>query len=284
MNDALEDFNNVQLTPGTLLDAITPRKLKEFERWMKKTAFKPTAYMQFGVDLPTWLGAYDKGMKDFDGNHDKAKDYADHIVRITQGSGEAIDLAKIQRGNEYLKMFTMFYSYFNTLYGLIALRANDVNMNMDQASAMRAATSFLLLVALPATFTEIMAGRGPDDDEKWWVWAAKEITMYPAMSVVGLRDVARFVDGQFGYDMSPAESAPESIFKLLRETLRVATDPEKFDLEKMGKLVMQAYGYSKGLPLKQVEISLFNIIEYLDGTAGDFELRDLVFTKPQSRR
>ena len=284
MNDALEDFNNVQLTPGTLLDAITPRKLKEFERWMKKTAFKPIAYMQFGVDLPTWLGAYDKGMKDFDGNHDKAKDYADHIVRITQGSGETLDLAKIQRGNEYLKMFTMFYSYFNTLYGLIALRANDVNMNMDQASAMRAATSFLLLVALPATFTEIMAGRGPDEDEEWWAWAAKEITMYPAMSVVGLRDVARFVDGQFGYDMSPAESAPESIFKLLRETLRVATDPEKFDLEKMGKLLLQAYGYTKGLPLKQVEISLFNIIHYLDGTAGDFELRDLVFPKPQSRR
>ena len=284
MNDALEDFNNVQLTPGTLLDAITPRKLKEFERWMKKTAFKPIAYMQFGVDLPTWLGAYAKGMKDFDGNHDKAKDYADHIVRITQGSGETLDLAKIQRGNEYLKMFTMFYSYFNTLYGLIALRANDVNMNMDKASAMRAANSFLLLVALPATFTEIMAGRGPDEDEEWWVWATKEITMYPAMSVVGLRDVARFVDGQFGYDMSPAESAPESIFKLLRETLRVATDPEKFDLEKMGKLVMQAYGYSKGLPLKQVEISLFNIIDYINGTTSDFELRDLVFTKPQSRR
>ena len=129
-----------------------------------------------------------------------------------------------------------------------------------------------------------MAGRGPDEDEEWWVWATKEITMYPAMSVIGLRDVARFVDGQFGYDMSPAESAPESIFKLLRETLRVATDPEKFDLEKMGKLVMQAYGYSKGLPLKQVEISLFNIIDYINGTTSDFELRDLVFTKPQSRR
>ena len=181
-------------------------------------------------------------------------------------------------------MFTMFYSYFNTLYGLIALRANDVNMNMDKASAMRAANSFLLLVALPATFTEILAGRGPDDDEEWWKWAAKEITMYPAMSVVGLRDVAGFIDGQFGYDMSPAGDAPESIYNFLYGVLKVVNNPEKFDPEKMGKLFLRAYGYSKGLPLKQVEISLFNIIDYINGTTGDFELRDLVFTKPQSRK
>jgi hypothetical protein len=205
-------------------------------------------------------------------------------VRITQGTGFNKDLSKIQRGSEYLKLFTMFYSYFNTLFGLLQLRTADVKMHKDKAAVMRAANSFLMLVAVPALLSEWLVGRGPDEDEEFWKWAARQLVMYPAQTIIGARDVAQFVDPKYGYRASPAQDAPASIYNMLAETLKIAADPEKFNAKKLGKLTLRAIGYAKGLPLKQPEITLFNIIDYADGTSPDYELRDLVFTRPPSRR
>lgn len=283
--DATSDFEKVQLDPQGLLDAVTPQAIRKVEEWVRKNAFVPIGVTQFyGVDLPTWLAAYDKGMKDFHADEAKAIDYADHMVRLTQGAGETHNLSQIQRGSEYGKLFTMFYTYFSQLYALLSLRTYDVSKSHDMASAMRAANSFLMLIVIPAVVTELAVRRGPEDDEEYWKWAAKLIAMYPFQSVIGVRDVARFVDGKYGYSASPAQDAPESVYNLLRQVADIAADPEKFDLKKLGKLTLRTYGYAKGLPLKQPEISAFNVIDYLDGTSGDFEALDLLFTRQKDRR
>ncbi|MDR1360678.1 MAG: hypothetical protein LBJ82_06840 [Deltaproteobacteria bacterium] len=286
--DATSAFAGQQLTPAGLLDEVTPAGIRAMEKWIKGKAFIPMAGVQFyAVDVPTWLGAFNKYLKENEGKADlqaRAVEYADHIVRITQGTGLNKDLSKIQRGSEYLKLFTMFYSYFNTLFGLIQLRSADVKLHQDKAAAMRAANSFLLLVAVPALLSEWLAGRGPDEDEEYWQWAARQLVKYPAQTLIGLRDVSQFVDPKYGYKASPAEDAPASIYNLLAEVTRIAGDPDRFEGKKLGKLALRAYGYGKGLPLKQAEISVFNVIDYLDGTSPDYELRDLVFTRQPGRR
>jgi hypothetical protein len=73
---------------------------------------------QMLVDLPTWVGAYEKFLAETPGDEARAVALADQLVIDTQGSGAMKDLAKIQRGNEYLKLFTSFYGYFNTTYNL----------------------------------------------------------------------------------------------------------------------------------------------------------------------
>jgi hypothetical protein len=96
------------LTPSSALDAITPDFIQRGEQFLKKHAFILTSLTQYGVDMPTWLGAYSKGLKDFNGDDAKAVDYADSAVRLSQGSGYTKDLARIQRGANAYKMFTMF--------------------------------------------------------------------------------------------------------------------------------------------------------------------------------
>ncbi|MDR1947624.1 MAG: hypothetical protein LBQ51_10745 [Desulfovibrio sp.] len=286
--DATSVFAGEQLTPAGMLDAITPAGIRAFEKKLKKFAFVPMAGVQFYmVDAPTWLGAFNKYLKEHEGQtdaKDKAKDYADHIVRITQGTGLNKDLAKIQRGSEFLKLFTMFYSYFSTLFGLIQLRSYDVKQHGDKAAAMRAANSFLLLVAVPALLSEWVAGRGPDEDDEWWKWSVRILAMYPAQTVIGLRDLSQALDPKYGFSASPAQDTPASLYNLMAGILKVVADPEKFDAKKLGKLALRTYGYSKGLPMKQPEITLFNLIDYADGTSPDFELRDLAFTRQPSRR
>ena len=61
-------------------------------------------------------------------------------------------------------------------------------------------------------------------------------------------------------------------------------DNYKFDGKKFAKLSLKTLGYMGGLPLGQAEISAFNVWDYLDGTSGDYELRDLIFRRQKSRR
>ena len=284
--DATANFSRQSLTPDNLMSSLTSKAgLRKAEQWFKEHAFVPMGVVQFGVDLPTWCGAYQKGLKDFDGSETKARDYADSVVRLTQGSGAAKDLARVQRGSQYAKLFTMFYTYFNTLYNMTALRVADVNMNRDMASVTRAGNSFLLLYMIPAVLTEIVAGRGPDDDEEFLAWSAKQLLMYPMQTIVGMRSIAGAIEGEFGYKASPAEAAPEAVYKFIVEVNKALTDDNyKFDGKKAAKLGLKTLGYVAGLPLGQAEISAFNVWDYLDGTSGDYELRDLIFRRQKSRR
>lgn len=284
--DATAEFSRQSLTPDNLVSALTSKiGLRKFENWLKENAFVPMGVIQYGVDLPTWLGAYQKGLKDFNGSETKARDYADSVVRLSQGSGQNKDLSRIQRGNQYLKLFTMFYSYFNSLYNLTALRVADVNMNRDAGSVIRAANSFLLLYVIPSILTEIVAGRGPDDDEEFLAWSAKQLAMYPMQTVVGLRTMAGVVEAEFGYKSTPAEDAPESIYRFIVVLNKALTDEDyEVDGKKMSRLSVRTLGFLSGLPLGQAEITTFNIIDYMDGTTEDFELRDLFFRKQKSRR
>ena len=285
--DATKRFGKEALTPDTLLDSITPNKVLEIEAFLKKNGFIFTALMQYAVDLPTWLGAYNKGLKDFKGDDAKAVDYADMVVRLSQGSGYTKDLARIQRGSNSAKIFTMFYSYFSTVYNLTALTVADMNMYRDVQSVLNASFAFLLIYVIPSILSEIAAGRGPDedDDEEWPSWALKQVMTYPMLSVVGVKEFSGIIEGGFGYKITAAEDAPNAFYKFLNEAVKVATAEDKdLDGKKLLKYGLEAYGYAKGLPMKQGIISAYNIWDYMDGTAPNFEVRDLVFTRQKSRR
>jgi len=65
--------------------------------------------------MPTWLGAYQRGIKVY-GNEDQAVKYADKVVRKTQPTGQIENLATMMSGSEAQKMFTQFMSYTSTHY------------------------------------------------------------------------------------------------------------------------------------------------------------------------
>ena len=96
--------------------------------------------------------------------------------------------------------------------------------------------------------------------------------------------MTRFIEGKYGYSASPAEDAPEAAYRFLSEWSKVIFDPEhEADIKKLGKLTMRTAGYMKGLPLRQPEISAFNVLDCMDGTS-DFELRDLFYVRQKERR
>lgn len=129
--------------------AVTRAYADSFDRgateWLRKTAFVPMSYMQSAANVATWWGAYSKATEGGMGET-AAYDYADKIVRTTQGSGALKDLTGLQRGGETAKFLTMYYSYFSVLYNRIA----DVQVReRGVKNAHRKAARLVVLLLLP---------------------------------------------------------------------------------------------------------------------------------------
>ena len=180
---------------------------------VKRSFFYLTGLMDMGVAVPTWLAAYEVGMDEFQGDEAKAIDYADQVVRTTQSSGLQKDLASIQRGDPRMKMFTAFYSYFSATYNLMVEQGRGFKGVKDTP---RFVANMMLLTVLPAVLSELMMGKGPDEEkeEEWWKWAGKKSLMYALSGFVGVRDIVNGLGNDFGYAGSPVGSAAESLVKL----------------------------------------------------------------------
>ena len=249
---------------------------------LRDKAFVPMGLVQMGVDLPTWWGAYAKGLADNAGDEGLAAQYADHVVRMSQGSGATKDLSRIQRGTNVERLFTMFYSYFNTFYNLGARRIAALRDHHSPADIFMAANAAMLLWFIPAVFTELAAGRGPgDDDDDWLKWSAMQLMQYPFQTMIGVREVASGIFGEYGYTITPAQSAPKSFVKWAKAVEKAI---EEEDAAKLAKPTAEAVGYALRLPMKQMIITTEGMWNFLTDERGDAQVRDLFFTKPQGRK
>lgn len=120
---------------------------------------------QQAVDVPTWLGAYEKATAA--GNaEERAVALADQAVIDAQGGGQTKDLSAIERGGPAQKLFTVFYSFMNTALNL------GVAQGMTNTRAAKTAADMALLFVVPAVLGELLkdaltpGGAGDDDWEK----------------------------------------------------------------------------------------------------------------------
>ncbi len=266
IRDSLKNLNvaGVKQGPLSVVDAYTSGVT---DSW-----FSMVGYMDLAVSMPTWLGAYQKAMDGDVENIEKgseldAIDYADGVVRKSQGAGAAKDLALVQRGNEAFKLFTMFYSYFSVLFNQFQQTTNQVKLDKNIPKFIG---SMAMLWFLPPVLEGLMLGRTPDDDadeEEWIKWFAQKEITYPFQSIVLARDIVNGMD-QFGYSPSAAFDAFESMARTAKTGVAIATGDKEDIGRKDIKSVFMTTGYLTGLPSRQIWLSS----EYFyDWATGDVE-------------
>ena len=157
------------------------------------------------VDIPTWLGAE---MKALENGADPATAIAlaDQAVIDAQGGGSIKDLAGIQRGGPLLKLWTIFYSYFNTTLQLTQESFGKTNFK-DPISIGRLAADLVMLYTVPAVLgvalreavSMLVGGEGADEEELIEK-LIKEQATYILGVMVGLREFATVFDPRFSYN------------------------------------------------------------------------------------
>ena len=175
-----------------------------------KAGFWPIVKMQLAVDVPTWLGAYEKGLAQF-GTEEQAVEFADMVLVQTQSSGLMKDLSGFERGttgaqtrmSPMVRLWTVFYSYFNAKLNLAyeSTRRTDWKKPADVA---RLASDYVILFWLEAVATAVLQAKLPDfddDEEDPMLWNLKLVVSNVAATLPGLREIA---GGVQGFDAAPA--------------------------------------------------------------------------------
>jgi hypothetical protein len=163
-----------------------------------------TTKMQQMVDVPTWIGAYNKSLVESPGDEQLAIDQADRAVIESQGSGSTKDLAQVQRNHPFM---TQFMSYFSATYQGIVEKTQMTDFKNPVAVAGWAADMALYAVLpalLPSLLMYLLRGGGEDDEPEDW---AKKLAVWQAQYLLapffGVREFAGAIQG-FDYVGPPA--------------------------------------------------------------------------------
>lgn len=230
---------------------------------IRKSAFFLTAMADRQVTIPTWLGAYRQALAE-GLNEEDAIRAGDRAVRLSQGAAGTKDLAVVQRDNELMKLLTMYYTPFSVLYA----RLRDVAGTTRKVKDMpRAVARMLALVIMPAVMGEILAGRGPEEDEDEVWWAIRKMLLYPLATIPILKEGAGMIEasmiklsgeGEMKYQpnwrLSPVAGAIEQVARTTFVAVPdVVTGNKEFN--DVAWDLLDASGYIFGLPTRQIRIS-----------------------------
>lgn len=142
-----------------------------------KSAFWLITKTDLMLACPLWMHEYQKAYQDGIAkgvdpvNVEAAAVRAgDAAVRRVFGSGQTVDLAAVQRGGEFEKMFTMFYSYFSVVHNAIALKVWEARKARVDGKKLTQAlapvlTGIFFWMAIPAVIEAGIRAMIDDDDD-----------------------------------------------------------------------------------------------------------------------
>lgn len=190
-SQAMADRSRTRFRELTEIQALVNGTNGALKDKFMRSAYMPIVFMQALVDVPTWLGAYNKALSE--GNTEaRAIAIADRTVTDAQGGGRTQDLSGIERGGEWAKLFTVFYTFFNTALNIAMVTGHT------QKGMKRALNLLTLLAFQPIIETFVREGlkvavSGGDDDDwlkKTSIKAGGSVVNFNLGLLVGLREVA----------------------------------------------------------------------------------------------
>ncbi len=197
----------------------------------------------YSVDLPVWIASYEGSQAELGLTEDEAISFADSVVRMSQGGAGAKDLSALQRGDEGIKQFLLFFSYRNTLYNQVRGDIRQLRQTKD-VPAFLAAHSLRILV--PAVGAALIRADFPDEDE-WIEWTSRHAAseLLGVLPFVEWPGIVQEITG-YGPSFSGGNTPPQR----LADTFRDALDPEDpaesfFDVVRLAALW-------RGLPLDAI--------------------------------
>jgi hypothetical protein len=239
-----------------------------FSKWgnLKNHAMAMVGAMDLATTLPAWWSAYHLSMKKFGWDQAKSVEYADMIVRRTQASGMPKDMPGVLRGSNFKKIFTMFYTYFNSTYNEAS---RDVKaFRAGEASSLDVARSFFWLFAVQAGVQMALRRRDDSSPKEF----GKELVGNMAGTIPYVGPLVNAIISGYDYQPSPVFEIPAEI---------TAAAKAKEPAAKAKHLVMAA-GYATGFPSRQAILTAQYLWDVLEGK--DYNPANLAYRKKKEKK
>ncbi len=191
----MRDRARTQFRDIAEVQSLASGNTSQLAQGFMRAAYFPIVVAQMLVDVPTWLGAYNKAL--FEGKADAdAVAVADRVLLDSQGSGNLSEISGVERGGAWSKLFTVYYTFFNTALQIAMVSGHT----KGKLAAARDLMLVLMLQPILETFLREALKVGPDDDEsddEWWkrmaVASAGNVVEFNAGMLVGLREGSSFL-------------------------------------------------------------------------------------------
>ncbi len=244
--------------------------------------FAGLALMDKAITRPLWMAAYDETMQNTN-DPELSRQYADRVVRQSQGSGRPIDLPQIAGGvgaaGEFKRTMTMVYTFFNSQLVMLIrqkrLSELDWNDGKIAKASMGLALTYMYVVVIPSTLESIARGQCGDDPDAidYLYCSGRSSVFYMANFFPLFRDIIPYTWKQFdpevrsyGVRLSPIESGLES---LARTPKSIADVIEGADTDSDIRNIFKGLGFALGLPGAQAYRSLEGFQALSDGKTVD---------------
>lgn len=240
--------------------------------------FAPMQSLQLVADMPTWWGAYQKALADptlidSENGVDEATAIAraDQAVLDSQGGGQIKDLARMQRGTNLQKLFTLFYGYFSAAYNLGVDQVKQTNFK-NPLEVMGLAWDFLLLYSVPAVLSSLIkdalmpSGDGDDDWEKIARKLASEQISYLMGLMVGLREATPAIQYMTGTKMFDGAYGGPAGLRFFQELDKLGKQIGQGELDRaLARSVINVVGIAFHLPSAQINRTIDGVIAISEG-------------------
>lgn len=232
--------------------------------------------LQLVADIPTWVGMYEKAMAEGN-NEDRAIALADQAVLDSQGGGQIKDMAMVQRGGEWQKLWTNFYSYFSVTYNQLAESVGETQ-KVGASRLPLLAVDFLMLTAVPATLgfflkAALKGKLGDDDEDELLKKLAAENISYLMGTMIGLREMNAAVSGSMGYEGPAGARFFADVAKFSKQAYQGDAD------EAFWRSANELGGVLLHYPALQIDRTVRGMIELSEG--GENPLAPLFGPKPK---
>jgi hypothetical protein len=220
-------------------------------RQVKLGAYFMMSKMQRMVDVPTWIGAYEKAIGE--GNdEDRSIALADQAVIDSQGGGMLKDLSRVERGGAGLKLFTVYYSYMNTVFNLATVKT------MTAKSKGRLAADYAMLFVVPVVLTTALKqALTPGGDDEWDMeklarkLAAEQLS-YLMGTMIILREFGQAGQIMFGNDKARDYSGPAGL-RVVADSVAFLKQAAQLEFDdSFRKAAINLLGDVTGLPSAQI--------------------------------
>lgn len=230
--------------------------------------------VQQQVDMPTWIGAYEKYINEGH-EEEKAIAMADQAVIDSQGGGMSKDLSGVERGGPAMKLFTVFYSFMNTVLNQAYVQT------MTQKDKAKIIVAYMNEFVIPIVLTyALKKALTPNDDDEEWDLGKMAVELladgigFMMGLLVGVRELqdiptvvtggrSRSYSGPVGLRLIP------SVIDLVRQGMQGEMD------DAFRKAAVNVVGSATGLPAAQINRTVSGIKAMSDGETSD--PRALVF-------
>jgi hypothetical protein len=202
-----------------------------------------------------------------------AKEYAESVVRRTQGDGNLFSQPAIMRGNAAYRLFTMFYSYQNAMGNRLwenFNRAKEGNISWLKFSE-KMSYDFIIPAIFTGLILNFMHDRENDPIGMLYNIVSSPVATIPFVRDLGSAALSEMITGKsFGYKGTPAMDFGVEAVWALHSLGRIANGHNTAEeFEKFMKHSTMVGGFMYGIPSRQIWITYEGARDLATGKTKD---------------